>query len=103
MILWKKFLTSVNAFIDNPLKFLVDPTNTVLEYQTKTAVESGTSVKKVEETLQKEGFTKGSPVLETVDMLVGTGKFLMNNLPLVLFIVLLIVAAPYILPFWKKT
>lgn len=100
--MFKKFVVSFNAFINDPLKFLVDPANAVMEYQITKAIESGESVKKVEQTLQNEGMKKGSFVLETVDMITGTGKFLMNNLPLILFIVLLIVAAPYVMPFWKK-
>jgi len=96
------FIDSWNAFLSNPLKFIIDPANTTIEYQTKKAVTEGMSEKKVEETLQGSGFKKGSVVLETFNSITGGLEYIVKNLPMILILVFGIVMLSYLVPIFRK-
>jgi len=95
-------IDSFNAFLSNPLKFIADPTNTTIEYQTRKAVTSGMSKKEVEEVLQSKGFTKGSVVLEIFDSVAGGVQFIIKNLPLILILAFGIIMLSYLVPIFGK-
>ena len=84
-------LTSFKAFLDNPLKFISDPANTTLEYQTKKAVTAGMTKEEINTALTGQGFEKGSPILATI-------QFLSKNLPLILILAVGLILLSYLMP-----
>jgi hypothetical protein len=95
------FWTGVKAFFNSPLKFVMDPPNTVIEYQVKVMAAEGRSMAEIDQAMTQSGLSKGSVVGTVFDGVVNTFGFITKNLGLILVIVLLIVVAWYILMFRK--
>lgn len=88
-------IDSFNAFLSNPLKFISDPANTTLDYQTRKAVTAGMTKEEINTALTGQGFEKGSPILATI-------QFLSKNLPLILMLAIGLILLSYLMPVLRK-
>jgi len=94
--MFKSIGLSISAFLSNPLKFVGDPANTIIEYQTKKMVAEGRTETEIEEELKSFGQLKGAgPVKVVVDGIGKTLDFTLKNLPSILLLALIAVIAFY--------
>jgi hypothetical protein len=94
--MFKSIGISLGAFFSNPLKFVVDPTNTVIEYQTKKSLAEGKTAAEVEEELKQVGMLKGAgPVKVIIDAVGTTLELVSKNLPLILLGFVVLIALYY--------
>lgn len=82
---------SIGAFFSNPLQFIVNPANTVLEYQAAQAHAAGTTQADFDLAMEGEGFKKGNLLSEII-----------GDLKPVLIIVLIIIALYFLIPIVMK-
>lgn len=98
----KSFGISIGAFFSNPLKFISDPANAIVEYQTKKMVAEGRTETEIEEELKKIGVLKGAGPVKVIIDEVGKGaQFLLDNLPRIFFLFVVLVGAYFALKFVK--
>jgi hypothetical protein len=94
----KNFWTSFKAFLNSPLKFVADPANTVLDYQVKLMAAEGRSMAEIDQTLTENGYLKGEGIVPKVFKgVVDLVDFTFKNLPLILFLVILLVVGWYVM------
>lgn len=98
MNLWASF----KAFINDPLKFINDPANTTIEYQTQEAVKAGMSKAEVTDTLTKQGFIKGSPIRDIVNAVGSAAQFIVTNFHFIIIFAIGILFFIYVFPMFKK-
>lgn len=100
--MFKSIGISIGAFLSNPLKFVGDPANAVIEYQTKKMAAEGKTVAEIEEALKEVGLLKGAgPVKVVLDGIGKTLDFTLKNLPAILLLALVAVIAFYSLRVFK--
>ena len=88
---------SISAFWSNPLKFVTDPANTIIEYQTKKMAAEGKSEAEIEEALKDFGQLKGAgPVKVIIDTVGKTLELLTKYLPLILLGLAVIIGLYYL-------
>lgn len=96
--MFKALGLSVRAFLSNPLKFIGDPSNAVIEQRTKELVEEGKTIVEIEEELTAAGLKKGAgPVKVIVDGIGKTVQFFLDNLPRILLVAALLFVTWYVL------
>ncbi|MCJ7485276.1 MAG: hypothetical protein MUQ25_03790 [Candidatus Aminicenantes bacterium] len=77
---------AIGAFFSDPLRFLVDPSNVTIEYQTKKMVEAGKTADEIQVELEEAGLKKGAgPVKVIIDTVGKTLELLLKYLPLIVF------------------
>lgn len=91
--------TSIKAFFSNPLKFIADPTNAVIEYQTKELIKEGKSKEEITTILETEmGMIKGGGALRQVyEGVTKTLEFVNKNFMTILIIMLVLIGGYYFL------
>jgi len=83
--MFKSIGISIGAFFSDPFKFVGDPANTIIEYQTKKRIAEGKSASEIEEELKEIGMLKGAgPVKVVIDTVAATLELLLKYLPLIL-------------------
>src|SRR4030042_7196194 len=102
--MFKSLGISISAFFSNPLKFVGDPANTIIEYQTKKMIAEGKSAPQIEAALKEIGMIKGAgPLVVIVDNIGKALDFTLKNLPSILLLALVAVVAFYSLKIIKVT
>lgn len=91
---WQGVKDAAGAFFSNPLRYLVDPANTTLEYQTKQMIKDGNTKEQIISTLENAGFKKGSLVRDVV-------SFVTHNFSLILTLAILVLIVVYIVPLFR--
>lgn len=87
---------SIGAFFSDPFKFVGDPANTIIEYQTKKMVAEGKTADQIEEEMKEVGMLKGAgPVKVVIDTVAATLELLLRYLPLILLGLVLVIALNY--------
>jgi hypothetical protein len=100
--MFKSIGASIGAFFSNPLKFLADPANTTIEYQTKKMVAEGRTAAEIEEALKENAMLKGAgPVKEIIDGAAKIVQFLLDNLPRILLLFVVLMCVYFALKFAK--
>jgi hypothetical protein len=98
--MFKSIGISIGAFFSDPLKFVGDPANTIIEYQTKKMLTEGKTAAEVEEELTKVGMLKGAgPVKVIIDAVGTTLELVSKNLPIILLGLVVIIALYYLRAF----
>ena len=101
--MFKSIGASIGAFFSNPLKFLADPVNMTIEYQTKKMVAEGRTATEIDEALKETAMLKGAgPVKRIID---GAGKgvqFLLDNLPRILLLFVVLICIYFALKFARS-
>ena len=94
--MFKSIGLSIGAFFSDPFKFIGDPANTIIEYQTKKMVAEGKTADQIEEELKEVGLLKGAgPVKVVIDTVAATLELLLKYLPLILLGLVLVIALNY--------
>lgn len=98
----KNFWVSFKAFLNSPLKFVQDPANTTIAYQVKLMESEGRTMAEIDQALAEGGMLKGEGIVPKIFKGAVDGlDFIFKNLSLILFLVILIVVAWYVLMFKK--
>lgn len=87
---------ALGAFFSDPLKFLSDPANTTIEYQTKKLVEEGKTADEIEETLKGSLLKGAGPVKVIIDTVGNTFDFVLKNIPLIILLLGVLLFLNYI-------
>lgn len=98
--MWQGIKDSVAAFFKNPIKAIFDP-NYTIEYQVQTMADEGRTLAEIDQTLTGNGFVKGSTVNDIYNTMKDIVTFTAKNLPAIVFAVILIVVAWYVLQIKK--
>ena len=93
----KNFWVSFKAFIASPLKYIVDPANTTIDYQVKLMEAEGRSLAEIDQALEGGGLVKGGGVVRSVFTgAVDTLDFIFKNITWILILAILLVVGWYI-------
>ena len=98
--MWQKIKDTWSAFWKNPIKFTFDP-GYIVESQVEDRAAEGWTVAQIDQTLDEQGFKKGSTPYAIWDGTKYVVNTIIKNLPLILGIVILLVIAWYFLMFKK--
>lgn len=100
--MFKSIGASIGAFLSNPLKFLADPANTTIEYQTKKMTAEGRTALEIEEALKESAMLEGAgPVKQIIDGAAKGVQFLLDNFPRILLIFVILMGVYFVLKFAK--
>lgn len=100
--MFKSLGLSFRAFLSNPLKFLSDPANAVMEQRVTEAAGQGKTPAEIETELEAAGMLKGKGAAWVIVDTVGkTAQFLIDNLPKILLAAVVLLLAWYILKLSK--
>lgn len=91
---WQGFTDAAKAFFSNPLRYLVDPGNTTLDYQVKQMIKEGNTADQIESALNNAGYSKGSVVRDVIG-------FVTHNFSLVVTLIIIVLVVVYIVPVLK--
>lgn len=98
----KRFLTAWKAFLSNPLKFLIDPANVIIDYQVVEMQAQGATMAEIDQSLSEAGLIKGPGPLKVVfDGAVQTIGFVQKNLAAIVLVAVILVIAYFTLSFMR--
>jgi hypothetical protein len=100
--MFKSIGASIGAFLSDPLKFLADPANATIEYQTKKMAAEGRTAVEIDEALKQSGLKQGAgPVKAIIDGAAKIVQFLLDNLPRILLLFVILMCVYFALKFAK--
>lgn len=88
--------TAIKAFASNPIKYIYDPGNVVLEYQIEQAAASGKTVDEIKARLTSAGFKEGSPIIESATAVYKFLRFWVDHPQLIIILVAIYFAWPFL-------
>jgi hypothetical protein len=89
---------AIGAFFSSPLKFISDPANTTLEYQTTQAKTQGVTDPQMETILKANDYQPGSPIQDAVNGLIGGISGIFKALPWIVLAVIVVLAVYFLYP-----
>jgi hypothetical protein len=100
--MFKSIVDSFNAFLSDPLKFIADPANVTIEYQTEKMAAEGRTAAEIDEALKESGMKQGAgPVKAIIDGAAKIVQFLLDNLPRILLLFVILMCVYFALKFSK--